>query len=185
MDISCIILFIIVLYLLCLCMHRCIPKQIRVFGKNPYFDSDKHQQAHNCQIPSCRHIETETKMTDMINVFCPWHRSLRGASREELLTSNKQILSSNGLFLCFLCFTLPFTVSSVKCQTVCDSPTGAIDAIQPVLQTFAHKLWAGRETSDNMHLLEEPLSAVIWGHTDSCHTNQLCHTCKTMPEMQI
>lgn len=105
----------------------------------------------------------------------------QGCLERRTLTCNKQTLSIEGSFLFVCpCFTLPFTVSAVKCQTVCDLPTGAIHAIQRALQTFAHKLWVGRETSDNMHLLGDPLSTVISGRTDSCHAKRLCHTCQTM-----
>lgn len=84
-----------------------------------------------------------------------------------LVTNKCSAASDSFLFVC-PCFTLPFTVSAVKCQTVCDLPTGAVHAIQKVLQTFTHKLWVGKETSDNMRLLGEPLSTVILGHTESC-----------------
>lgn len=63
---------------------------------------------------------------------------------------------------CYILFPPPFTVSTVKCQSVCDLPTGAKHAIQRVLQTFAHQLWVCRETSD-MRFLRESLYAVILG----------------------
>lgn len=96
-----------------------------------------------------------------------------------LVTNKRSAARDSFLFVC-PCFTLPFTVSAVKCQTVCDLPTGAVHAIQRVLQTFAHKLWVGKETSDNIHLLGEPLSAVILGCTDSCRAKRLRHTYQTM-----
>lgn len=63
---------------------------------------------------------------------------------------------------CYILFPLPFTVATVKCQSVCDLPTGAKRAIQRVLQTFAHQLWVCKETSD-MRFLRESLYAVIFG----------------------
>lgn len=108
------------------------------------------------------------------------HSGLSGENNYWLVTNKCWTSRDSVLFVCCPCFTLPFTVSAVKCQTVCDLPTGAAHAIQRVLQTFAHKLWVGRQTSDNMHLLGEPLSALILGHTNSCHAKRLCHTCQTM-----
>lgn len=90
------------------------------------------------------------------------------AENKSRLVTNKCSAARDSFLFVYPCFTLPFTVSAVKCQTVCDLPTGAVHAIQRVLQTFAHKLWVGKETSDNMHLLREPLSTVILGHTESC-----------------
>lgn len=64
------------------------------------------------------------------------------------LVTNKCSAARDSFLFVGPCFTLPFTVSTVKCQTVCDLPTGAVHAIQKVFQTFAHKLWVGKETSD-------------------------------------
>lgn len=110
------------------------------------------------------------------------HSGVSGGMNSGLVTNKCSAARDSFLFVC-PCFTLPFTVSAVKCQTVCDLPTGAVHAIQRVLQTFAHKLWVGRETSDNMHLLGESLSAVILGRTNSCHAKRLCHTYKRMREV--
>lgn len=102
------------------------------------------------------------------------HSGVSAEKNSWLVTNKCSAARDFFLFVC-PCFTLPFTVSAVKCQTVCDLPTGAVHAIQRALRTFAHKLWVGRETSDNMHLLGEPLSAVILRRTDYCHAGCATH----------
>ncbi len=120
-----------------------------------------------------------------VNALCHWHVSLRGVWEENFWRVTNKCSASRDSFLFFCpCLTLPCTVSAVKCQTVCDLPTGAVQAIQRALQTFAQKLWVGKETSDNMHLLREPLCSVILGHTNSCHAKRLCHTCQTTRKAQ-
>lgn len=108
-----------------------------------------------------------------------WDRNGGSAKCVTLLTPHTQECLKRVTFdlkpKCYILFPLPFTVSTVKCQSVCDLPTGAKHAIQRVLQTFAHQLWVCRETSD-MHFLRESLYAVILGDCWLLPCQPLYHT---------
>lgn len=88
----------------------------------------------------------------------------QGCLERIILTCNKQMLWSKGLLFVWLSlfYSAIYSLRSKMSDCMWLARRGQTCHSES-LQTFAYKLWVGRETSDNMHLLGETLSTIIFG----------------------